>query len=211
MRWLCDGPPATDWDKKPHHPNLNFEPNYEGHLPYGAEEPFDAHAIRRAAYWSLLVGPPAGVTYGAHGIWGWHLEERLPIDHVYTGLGPAWYDALHFPGSMDMKRLRNLFSTFEWWKLRPDPQLIAAQPGGEDAEKFIAAAKTESGDLAVIYTPVGGSVSVDFTRVARPAQVRWYNPADGTFSDSLTVTASEVQQLETPGTGDAVLLITHQP
>ncbi|MBC8462481.1 MAG: DUF4038 domain-containing protein, partial [Deltaproteobacteria bacterium] len=104
LRWLCkkqpttssygEGPPATDWNKEPHHPNLNFEPNYEGHLPYGAKEPFDAHAVRRAAYWSLLVAPPSGVTYGAHGVWGWHLEERLPIDHLYTGIGTAWYDAI---------------------------------------------------------------------------------------------------------------------
>lgn len=66
LRWLCEGPPAKDWNKEPRHPNLNFEPNYEGHLPYGASKPFDAHAVRRAAYWSLLVAPPAGVTYGAH-------------------------------------------------------------------------------------------------------------------------------------------------
>jgi len=210
LRWLCEGPPATDWNKEPRHPNLNFEPNYEGHLPYGASKPFDAHAVRRAAYWSLLVAPPAGVTYGAHGVWGWHLEERLPIDHLRTGIGPAWYDAIHFPGSTHMKYLRHLFSTFEWWRLRPAQELIAEQPGKSDPTKFIAAAKTEAGDLAVIYTPVGGSISVDFSQLALPVKIKWYNPAEGVFSDGETITTSEIRQLETPTQEDVVLVQVRQ-
>ena len=159
----------------------------------------------------MLVAPPAGVTYGAHGVWGWHLEERLPIDHLYTGIGPAWYDAINFPGSTDMKHLRNLFSTFEWWRLRPTQEFITEQPGKTDPTKFIAAAKTESGDLAVIYTPVGGNISIDFSRLALPAQVKWYNPSEGIFSNEATITAPEIQQLATSNHADAVLVIQHEP
>ena len=58
LKWLAFGPPAQS--QKLGKPVINLEPNYEGHPAYQSGKLHDAHAVRRAAYWSMLVSPPAG-------------------------------------------------------------------------------------------------------------------------------------------------------
>jgi hypothetical protein len=79
MRWLTSGPPSRDWRTEPILPFINLEPNYEGHKGYTHRKPFGAHAVRRAAYWSLLVSPPAGVSYGAPTLEWWRLRPAQDI------------------------------------------------------------------------------------------------------------------------------------
>jgi hypothetical protein len=66
LKWLVQGPPAQDWKKQPARPFINLEPPYENHLAYQSKQPISAQAVRRAVYWSLLVHPTAGVSYGGH-------------------------------------------------------------------------------------------------------------------------------------------------
>ena len=99
LRWLVEGYPAKQWRKYPPKPVINQEPNYEAHVAYHSRQIFDAHKVRRALYWSLLVAPTAGVTYGHHGIWPWTEELGVPIIrevvshphgmHLYTAKGPS--------------------------------------------------------------------------------------------------------------------------
>ena len=130
MRWHAEGPPSQGWKKEPHHPEINLEPNYEAHIARPSMKVFDAHAVRRAAYWSLLIAPPAGVSYGGHGIWSWELKPNPPMTHPYTGTAPPWHEAMKHPGSTSMKHLKDLFSSLEWWRLRPDQDALVDQPGG---------------------------------------------------------------------------------
>jgi hypothetical protein len=53
----------SPFDGRPR-PVINLEPNYETHPAYQSKKPHTAQHVRRAAYWSLLAGPTAGVTYG---------------------------------------------------------------------------------------------------------------------------------------------------
>ncbi|KPV48931.1 hypothetical protein SE17_35420, partial [Kouleothrix aurantiaca] len=71
LRWIWDGPPAQEWRHDPPRPLINLEPAYEDHIAYQSRERLSAHKVRREIYWSLLIAPPAGVTYGGHGVWGW--------------------------------------------------------------------------------------------------------------------------------------------
>jgi hypothetical protein len=179
MRWLVEGPPAQQWRAEPVRPIINLEPNYEGHIGYTHRKVFDAHAVRRAAYWSLLVSPPAGVTYGGHGVWSWELKAQLPMSHPGSGVARPWAEAIRMPGSVGMRHLRTFFDSFEWWRLRPAQELLGEQPGVEDPSRFVAAAKSEDGRFAVAYLPAGGTVHLNLEGLPSPLTARWFNPRDG--------------------------------
>jgi len=181
LKWLCQGPPAQAWKTEPVHPIINLEPNYEGHVSYERRKAFDAHAVRRAAYWSLLVSPPAGITYGGHGIWSWELSPAEPLNHAGAGLARPWFEALKMPGSTDMKFLRDLFASLKWWTLRPAPELLLEQAGEADPSRFVAAARAEEGPWALLYTPVGQEIKLRVAEIGKNLAVRWFNPRTGSW------------------------------
>jgi hypothetical protein len=206
MRWLTEGPPSRDWKTEPILPFINLEPNYEGHRGYTHRTPFDAHAVRRAAYWSLLVSPPAGVSYGAHGIWSWELKPQEPMSHSGSGLAPSWFEAMKYPGSTSMKHLKALFDSLEWWRLRPAPSLLVEQPGAADPSRFVAAVAAEDGKWVLIYMPLGGKIAVRTEGLAKPLVARWFNPRAGTWSGGVAVTEA-TPAFQAPDSEDWVLWI----
>ncbi|MEJ2705391.1 MAG: DUF4038 domain-containing protein [Sedimentisphaerales bacterium] len=183
FRWLNQGPPSTEWNNQPILPVINTEPNYEAHNGYTYRKVHNDHSVRRAAYWSLLVSPPAGITYGGQGIWGWHAKVQAPADHLSTGLGSPWYIAKDLPGALSMKYLHDFFKSIEWWRLVPVPDVLTAQPGKKDPSKFIAAAKSHAGDLLVVYLPEGGSVTLNTDSLQNGLIARWYHPRTGGWLD----------------------------
>ncbi|MBN1807321.1 MAG: DUF4038 domain-containing protein [Sedimentisphaerales bacterium] len=206
FRWLNQGPPATEWKNKPNLPVINTEPNYEAHNGYTYKKVHNDHSVRRAAYWSLLVSPTAGVTYGGQGIWGWHTTVQAPADHVSTGLGSPWFFAKDLPGAFSMKFLLQFFKSIEWWRLLPAQEIIIDQPGIEDASKFIAAAKSDEADIAVIYLPEGGSVTLKTDSIPKDATARWYHPRTGGWLDAGKIEKSP-QNFKAADRNDWVLLI----
>jgi hypothetical protein len=202
LRWLVDGPPATDWSKEPHLPVINLEPNYEDHLSYHTRTRFDAYAVRRASYWSLLVSPPAGVSYGGHGIWSWELEPNIPMSHLGSGVAKPWQEAMNLPGSTHMKHLKSLFSSLEWWKLRPAQNVLAQQPGTADPAHFVAVAKADIWLLA--YMPVGGEIKLRTEGLKPPLAARWFNPRTGAWSLQRAV-SGDTPSLRAPDANDWVL------
>ncbi len=206
LRWLCQGPPAEDWRKEPHHPIINLEPNYEAHTAYHSRKPHDAHAVRRAAYWSLLVSPPAGVTYGAHGIWSWQMEAAEPMGHEGSGVARQWHEAVNLPGSTDMKHLKSLFSSIEWWHLVPAPELLVQQPGADEPSRFVAAAKATDGSWAIIYLPEGTTISLQTDTLNSVDNARWFNPRSGEWSDVLHISGG-FESFTAPDSDDWILWI----
>ena len=205
-RWLWSGPPSQDWKKEPHLPSINLEPNYEGHHSFPSLTFFDAHAVRRAAYWSLLVAPPAGVSYGGHGIWSWQLKPAIPMNHGNVGVARPWYEAIQLSGSTSMMHLKNLFGALAWWTLRPAPELLPDQPGRTDPSRFLAAAQAEDKSWALVYTPVGGAVAVRVSAIPGATAAKWFNPRLGEWSAPETVSGAE-QTFRAPDSDDWVLWI----
>ncbi|HKI33893.1 MAG TPA: DUF4038 domain-containing protein [Gemmataceae bacterium] len=180
LRWLHSGPPSDGWRKAPARPVLNLEPPYEDHVAYQSHKPHGAYNVRRAVYWSLLSTPPAGVTYGAHGLWSWQRKpDEEPPDHKGTGVAKTWREALDLPGSTHVQHAADLFRSLPWWQLRPYQDLLAAQPGGDDPAKHVAAAWSDNGDLAVIYLPVGGEVRLKADRLVEGLKAEWFDPRTG--------------------------------
>lgn len=124
LRWAHSGPASQNWNNEPHLPVLDLEPCYEDHIAYQSRERHTDFTVRRVSYWSLLVSPTTGVTYGGHGVWGWHHEYGLPVDHGGTGEGQPWYIAMSLPGAYQMGFLRECFASMNWWDLRPDREMV---------------------------------------------------------------------------------------
>jgi len=206
FRWLNQGPPATEWNNKPGLPVINTEPNYEAHNGYKYRKVHNDHSVRRAAYWSLLVSPTAGVTYGGQGIWGWHTKVQVPAAHKSAGLGSPWHVAKDLPGALSMKYLHQFFKSIEWWRLIPAQEVLAGQPGKDDASKFIAAAKSKEGDLLVVYLPEGGPVTLKTDSLEKGLSARWYHPRTGGWLDAGKV-AKPRQTFKTVDKNDWILLI----
>lgn len=181
VRWLPEGPHTTDWREAPPRPIINVEPNYEDHPSYDSGVRFGATEVRRASYWSLLVTPTAGVTYGHYSLWAWASERESVgqgIRRQAAEMLDPWWAVLDTPGTASMTILRRYFASGEWWNLRPAQELLAEQPGDRDSRHFLAAARTMSGDWTVIYLPAGGIVYLN-PGVTSGASARWFDPRSG--------------------------------
>jgi hypothetical protein len=160
LRWLLDGPPATEW-KTNHRPVINLEPCYEGIRNAHTGKPFERADVRRAIYGSLLNAPTAGATYGAHGVWSWESRPREPLNHRGTGVAQPWHEAMQLAGSLDIQRLAALFASVEWWRVTPAPELLLSQPGDAHPHLFISVAATELLDVVIIYIPANARLELN--------------------------------------------------
>lgn len=195
---VTQGEPTEFW-KNDRRPVLNLEPNYEAHRNRapGAEpeDVFDAFDIRRQSWYSVLNAPIAGVSYGAHGIWAWHPSPQEPMTHEGTGIGPAWFDAVHFDGAYHLAVQADVLRSLDWTALEPAQDLLVSQPGDGDVTRWVSAAS--GGGATVVYTP---GEAFELKRVAGTA--RWISPRSGE-----EVQAAAGPQFEPPSREDWVLMI----
>ena len=208
VRWLPLGPHTTDWQTPPPRPIVNIEPNYEDHPSYPSDVRFSAAEVRRAGYWSLLVTPAAGVSYGHFSLWAWASEPesvgqaiRRQSEYVLE----PWWTVLDTAGARSMAILRRFFESGEWWRLRPAQAILAEQPGADDARRFVAAGRTEPGDWTVVYLPRGGPIRLHPGR-AGDASARWFDPRTGHWSAAeAVINADGTTTFVTPDDRDWVL------
>ena len=198
-RWNATQGGAADWKLAPARPVVDGEINYEGHLDYQTQKPIAEAQVRRAAYYSLLGAPPAGVTYGAHGIWPWIRTPSVPLDHPRTGVAQPWFECLDYPGARQMKALREIFDSVAWWKLRPDRALLAEDSDDPEFRNHIMAALSETGDFALLYLPANDAVKLNPGKFRKAV---WLDPRTGQRQP-----AAVQPEMKTPGSGDWVLLL----
>jgi len=208
QRWLVAGPPAQDWQRDPPRPSINLEPPYEHHIAYQSQQRISPLTVRRALYWSLLVAPTAGVTYGGHGVWGWDDGTAPPVAHPNTGVPLPWRAALVMPAAEQMHTLAELFGGIEWWRLRPAPELILTQPGLLQPSRTILAARSDAGDLALIYTPEAGTLALNLADLRPSLTAHWINPSTGEHFDATYSGTVGHAHFATPAAGDWVLLLS---
>ena len=128
------------------------------------------------------------------------------------GAGP-WREAVKLPGSLQMKFTRDFFESLRWWELRPARDLLARQPGDAHPDRFIAAAATEDGRLAVFYLPAsrGKSRAVREMKVRTellPAKLQafWFDPASGRRRARKPIRKG-VRRFKSPAKSDWVLVL----
>ena len=210
LRWLTDGPPATDWKLDSRRPFLNLEPAYEGLLGYQTRKPISAAQTRKALYWSLLDSPTAGVSYGAHGVWGWDDGTKPPAGHPSAGVPPAWQKALVAPCAEQMTNLTTFFKSIDWWRLRPLREAVVNNPGAQNPRRHIAAARTDKKDLTLVYVPEDRTVEIRMDALPPSPEIRWFNPRTGERSPAVAVVTDTACQFPTPSEGDWILVMTTQ-
>jgi hypothetical protein len=185
----------------PPHPVINGEPCYE-QLSY-FEEPgvrISREAVRRAAWWSVLSGANAGITYGAHGLWNWYRSGERPARAVM----PVPYDldeSVTFPGADDYARLKAYLSDFSFESLEP------FQTALDDDDCRVRAARLSDDGVLLVYTPVRQSITLDMTALTQePAEIAWFDPATGLRVTGETESNCERTRVEpAPWKGDAVV------
>ena len=181
---------------------MNLEPPYEGHNGYQSKKPHSDFSTRRATYWSLLVHPPMGVTYGGHGVWSWNLKPgEHPTGHLGTGPAKLWKDSLDHPGAIQMGYARKLFEAVGFQNLRPANVLLADQPGEKEPAKFVACAATADLKTIIVYTPTG-KVSLKPGTIPADGDANWFDPRTGETHPA------EKDKLTAPTEQDWVLVIT---
>ena len=208
LRWITEGPPSTRLA-----PPATRAPTSIWSRPMRATSP-TTRAPRSTTspcgaprYWSVLVSPPAGVCYGAHGVWSWSEGKEAPMAHKDTGTPLPWREALEMPGAAHMTVLVELMDTLPWWRLRPAPDLLATQPGQSDARRTIVAARSEDGATALVYAPMEQSIELCLSGLRSPLHGTWVNPRTGARHDAGAVPDAETWRLDTPGDGDWVLVL----
>ncbi len=206
-RWNATQGPAEGWKIEPPHPVIDGEPNYEGHLSYQGRKVIDDKTVRRAAYYSLLGGPVAGVTYGAHGIWFWSRKPEVPLDHANTGVALPWNECLEYPGAKQMRVMREIFDSMKWWELRPDRSLLAEDTVDEGFTNYIMPARSEKGDAALIYLPANPYVKLNLTGFKKAVTANWINPATGKRTPAGKLQPKAALELKSPGPGDWLLAL----
>ncbi len=203
--WINKGPPAQQWSKLPPRPIMNMEPNYE--------EIFfrtSAQDVRNASCWSLLATPVAGITYGANGIWPWLQEGNQIQNHPslikegkeYT----PWHEAIKLPGSLQVGYLAEFFRKLEWWRLRPAPQLLDGQPGGEVFNHHISVAATDDKSLIVAYLPVQAEIEL-FNPFDERYEARWFDPVGNKYISAEVSYPAGMVRLRSPLDQDLLLIL----
>jgi hypothetical protein len=207
LRWLLSGPPAKDWRVVPHRPFINLEPSYENHNEYGSHRPIQAYPVRRALYWSLLIAPTAGVTYGGHGVWGWDDGTQPPTAHPNSGTPLHWRAALQMPAAQQVFHLFTFFTSLPWWRLRPDPGVLAVRPGKLIPSRTITASSTSDGHLLVIYVPGNTGVYLKRSSLSNGFSAQWFNPRCGEYLEAGFQIKKSRVYFRTPGAKDWLLVV----
>ena len=172
-------------------PVVMIEAGYEFEQNMPALSKGTADVLRRQAYWSVLSGA-TGQIYGNHYTW--------PFAN-------GWKNHLDTPGSRDIGYLVRVFSRRPWFRLVPDQvhRYVTSgygsftSQGNVESSDYATTAATPDGSLLMSYLPVGGTVTLDASRLRRRATARWYDPASGAYSPARPLPHSAKVNLTAPG------------
>ncbi len=207
LRFLVDGEYARAHERLKM-PFLNLEPNYEDARSYIERKHLTAYHVRRASYWSLLVAPPAGITYGIGSIWMWAREAgEIAENHDESWVGKPWREELDAPGAQSMSVLRAFFEELPWTRLRPAQELLVRQPGREDLEAWQCVAATPEGDCLVAYTPKKVSLRIDASKMKPGLTLYSVDPVSGEWSEHGKLDTHGEIEINATGRDDDALLV----
>lgn len=172
-------------------PFMDSEPRYEDHPAC-----FDANIgyfwnsddVRQNAYWNLMTGV-CGHTYGNHCIWS--------MTHIPTEYFPFhWKDALQHEGAQQMKYLKALRLSHDYFSFRHAPELLTCNYAGMG---HLSAGRGLN--YGYVYTPLGLSVNLNLNVFSGSNKLRakWFNPRTGT-EETFAILPAQGQTVVVPPT-----------
>jgi hypothetical protein len=211
LNWLMHGEPSIVKANDLKKPIINLEPAYENIVQIGKEESgirFSDLDVRRALYTSLLIQPTAGVTYGAHGIWGWDDGETFTPAHERFGLPLAWKKALGLPGADQVKILVETFTSIPWWTMTPKMDMIVKNCEPDQPRNCQIAAQTADGKITLVYNLSCRPVELKLFKPITKLKMKWLNPKDGSHEPAKYTIGEEVCKIQPQSWDwDALLII----
>jgi hypothetical protein len=206
VKWAVAGPFGAEWTKAPARPLITFAP-WENGVATQSRKRFTSDDVRHAVYWGLLLTPPAGVSYGGQGVADWDTTFGPGAEETKGADLPMWHKAMFMPAAKQMSAVAKLANLVDFWKLRPQPKLIASQPGNAAPRRFIASASAEPNTLSLVYVPEDRSVEVLTAALPQAPSAGWLNPRTGESSPAAAVMGGGTCQFQTPDPGDWVLVV----
>ncbi len=179
-------------------PQVNEEYGYEDHYPQGWGEnrkaPARSAETRVRLAWEICLA-------GGYQTTG---ERASPLGGWINGSGDDTMIMLELYG-----HLYDFFTSMTWWKLAPDTHLVTAtqpHPAAKDTAKApprTFAARSAEGDLAAVYVPGGGVVTLKGELLKDQLKPLWFSPRDGGMRNAR---ALRDRIYRTPTADDWVLL-----
>ena len=114
---------------------------------------------------------------------------------------------MFMPGAKQMTQIAGFVGGIDFWRLRPEPKTLAAQPGSTSPRKFIAAEATETKDLALVYDPEDRSIELTLDGLPPRPVAAWFNPGSSASTPIPIVVDGKSCQITTPQAGDWVLIL----
>lgn len=192
---------TRDYGLSPAKPVLDAEPNYEDHPvnPWPVWDPangyFRDYDVRKQIYRSVFAGG-CGVTYGHHAVWQFWSPKYEVINHADR----YWTEAIDRPGAKQAGFLRKLIESRPLLKRVPDQSLIAAGQG--EKGEYMAAFRASDGVYAMIYLPVGKTISVSAKKLKGKSLVAWwFDPRSGKAKKIGEKAKQDVMEFTPPQTG----------
>ncbi|CAN5483924.1 glycoside hydrolase family 140 protein [soil metagenome] len=188
---------AQTYALTPPKPCLDAEPGYEDHpASFDPSNGYlDEYDNRKALYWALFAGA-CGHTYGCHPIWQFASSEHTPISWCRH----LWPEALHLPGSGQMRHGKALVLSRPYLSRVPAPELIVS-PKQEGTHRP-AAARGEDDSYAFVYVPSNRSVTVDLGRLSGVSlNAWWFDPRSGTAESLGTIPREGTHEFTPPAWG----------
>jgi hypothetical protein len=179
-------------------PQVNEEYGYEDHYPRGWGEnrkaPARSAETRARLAWEICLA-------GGYQTTG---------ERANSPTGGGWING-RGDDSMTMLELYghlyDFFTSMTWWKLAPDTNLVVSvqpHPGAKvQAAPRSFAARSDEGDLAAIYVPGGGVVTLKGDLLKDQLKPLWFSPRDGGMRNAR---ALRERVYRTPTADDWVLL-----
>lgn len=197
-----------DFERAPHKPTLDLEPNYEDHPvnPWPRWNPasgyFRDHDVRRQVYRSVFAGA-CGVTYGHHAVWQFAGERFEPINFPDRD----WMKALERPAATQVRFLKELMLSRPYFERVPDPALLEANPPA--GINHLEATRDKAGTYAFIYFPTADRAArIDLGRLAASRlRAWWFDPRTGVGRKFAEFEGTRVREFRAPSHGPDWVLV----
>ena len=176
-----------DHARAPQKPTVDGEPSYEGIIQglHNPKNPYwEEWDARRYAYWSVFEGA-AGHTYGCNAIM--QFFDGAPNTGDYC-VRESWREALHYPGSGQMRYLRELMESVDFTAGRPmDDMLLYGQKERRHRVAVFAGA-----DFVFCYDYSGDEFLLDLSAYKDMTMDAWWmDPRNGVYSYITTIKGEE--------------------
>jgi len=196
----------TAYASSPTLPVFLLESNYEGGNNTGQlTSPANAFIVRQEAYYAMTSG-------AAGTIWG--NESVNHFDTNYPG-------SLTTTASLEVKYLPQLLAPYPWWNLVPDTGHVVVTAGFGTAAPnnlnlynatYATNAWSSSDSLAIVYTPVSTTLSVNMANFSKSMNASWFDPtgtstAIGFFPNTGSQNFTTPSTAHSDGTHDWVLVL----